>query len=61
MEVSRGSQHRLIHRQTFELPIEQDETHRVEEISIDGGKARIRTPLGQQFQIRNVYFAQTEV
>ena len=47
MEVSRGSQHRLIHRQTFELPIEQDETHRVEEISIDGGKARIRTPLGE--------------
>jgi hypothetical protein len=35
MAVSRGTQQRLVHRQTFELPM-VDEA--VEEISIDGGK-----------------------
>ena len=44
MAVSRGTQQRLVQRQTFELPVAKD---RVEEISIDGGKVRIRTPKGE--------------
>jgi hypothetical protein len=47
MEVSRGSQQRLVHRQDFELPGVGDVKTPVEEISIDGGKVRIRTPLGE--------------
>lgn len=44
MEVSRGTQQRLVHRQTFELPVVEG---RAEEMSIDGGKVRLRTPLGE--------------
>lgn len=44
MAVSRGSQQRLVHRQTFELA---DVEGAVEEMSIDGGKVRIRTPKGE--------------
>ena len=44
MNVSRGSQQRLVHRQTFELPVVETV---VEEISLDGGKVRIRTPVGE--------------
>jgi hypothetical protein len=44
MEVSRGTQQRLVHRQTFELPVVEGA---VEEMSIDGGKVRIRTPKGE--------------
>jgi hypothetical protein len=44
MAVSRGTQQRLVQRQSFELPV-ADAT--VEEISIDGGKVRIRTPKGE--------------
>ncbi len=41
--VSHSTQQRLVHRQNFELPkVEQV----VEEISIDGGKVRLRTPKG---------------
>jgi hypothetical protein len=47
MEVSRGSQQRLVHRQDFALPGVGDEKTQVEEISLDGGKVRIRTPLGE--------------
>jgi hypothetical protein len=44
MEISRGSQQRLVHRQVFELPkVEQP----VAEMSLDGGKVRLRTPLGE--------------
>jgi hypothetical protein len=39
--VSRGTQQRLVHRQTFALPVVAQS---VEEMSIDGGKMRIRTP-----------------
>lgn len=42
--VSRGTQQRLVQRQCFELP--RIETA-VEEMSIDGGKVRIRTPKGE--------------
>ena len=44
MNVSRGSQQRLVHRQTFELPTVETT---VEEMSLDGGKVRLRTPLGE--------------
>jgi hypothetical protein len=44
MKVSRGSQQRLVHRQRFELPLVEG---KVEEMSIDGGKVRIRTPEGE--------------
>jgi hypothetical protein len=44
MAVSRGTQQRLVQRQSFEFPIAEDS---VEEISIDGGKARIRTSKGE--------------
>ncbi|MDV2997224.1 MAG: hypothetical protein N4J56_006929 [Chroococcidiopsis sp. SAG 2025] len=44
LNVSRGTQQRLVHRQTFELPMLEDT---VEEMSIDGGKVRIRTPQGE--------------
>jgi len=47
MAVSRGSQHRLVHRQDFKLPAVGDENNPIDEISIDGGKVRIRTPLGE--------------
>ena len=44
MQVSRGTQQRLVHRQTFELPVVEET---VEESSIDGGKVRLRTPKGE--------------
>lgn len=44
MKVPRGTQQRLVHRQTFELPVVQSV---IEEMSIDGGKVRIRTPKGE--------------
>ncbi len=44
MAVSRGTQQRLVHRQTFELPVVEGA---VEEMSIDGGKVRIRIPKGE--------------
>lgn len=44
MEVSRGTQQRLVQRQSFELPAVDSV---VEEISIDGGKVRVRTPKGE--------------
>jgi hypothetical protein len=47
MGVSRGSQQRLVHRQRFELPVISGEANQIEEMSIDGGKARIRTPPGE--------------
>ena len=37
-------QQRLVHRQNFDLPEAQST---VEELSVDGGNIRIRTPIGQ--------------
>jgi hypothetical protein len=42
--VSHSTQQRLVHRQTFDLP---QVTQAVEEMSVDGGKVRLRTPLGE--------------
>lgn len=50
IKVSHGTQQRMVHRQTFEL-LKVD--HSVSEISIDGGKIRLRTPLGQPCQWRD--------
>lgn len=44
IQVSRSVQQRLVHRQNFALP-EIEAT--VEEISVDGGNIRIRTPQGE--------------
>lgn len=43
IKVSAKTQHRLVHRQQFLLPQVKKE---VEELSIDGGKVRLRTELG---------------
>lgn len=43
IKVSAKTQHRLVHRQQFSLPQLKTE---VEELSIDGGKVRLRTELG---------------
>ena len=44
MEVPKSVQQRLVHRQNFEFP----EVHStVEELSVDGGNIRIRTPMGK--------------
>ena len=50
IKVSHGTQQRMVHRQTFEL-LKVDNS--VSEISIDGGKIRLRTPLGQACQWRD--------
>lgn len=42
--VSHSTQQRLVHRQTFDLP---QAAHAVDEISLDGGKVRLRTPKGE--------------
>ena len=50
VRVSHSTQQRLIHRQTFELPqVEQT----VDEMSVDGGKVRLRTPNGQPSEWRD--------
>lgn len=44
MRISAATQQRLVHRKTFDWPhLEQP----VEELSVDGGKIRLRTPLGE--------------
>jgi len=45
IKVSAKTQQRLVHRQEFVLP---SVTAEVEELSIDGGKVRLRTPQGQE-------------
>lgn len=43
--MPKSVQQRLVHRQDFEFPEVQTT---VEEVSVDGGNIRIRTPIGQQ-------------
>ncbi|NEQ55685.1 MAG: ISKra4 family transposase [Leptolyngbya sp. SIO3F4] len=50
VEVSGSTQQRLVHRQTFE-PESVD--CGIKEMSIDGGKVRLRTPLGQPSEWRD--------
>lgn len=44
IEVSKTVQQRLVHRQNFQMPQAQST---VEEVSVDGGNIRIRTPVGK--------------
>ena len=44
IRVSAKTQQRLVHRQEFSLPIL---TNVVEQLSVDGGKVRLRTPVGE--------------
>jgi hypothetical protein len=48
--VSHSTQQRMVHRQSFELPSVESA---VEEISIDGGKVRLRTPKGESSEWRD--------
>jgi hypothetical protein len=50
IEVSHSTQQRMVHRQTFEL-LSVNTT--VSEISLDGGKVRLRTPQGEPCQWRD--------
>lgn len=43
VKVSASTQQRLVHRQNFEIPVTEE---KVEELSVDGGKIRTRTPKG---------------
>lgn len=45
IHVPAKTQQRLVHRQEFMLP---SVTAEVEELSVDGGKVRLRTPEGQE-------------
>ncbi len=56
VNVSRGTQQRLVHRQTFELPVVEEA---VEEVSIDGGKVRIRTPKGEICRWQDLHCGQS--
>lgn len=47
MSISHGTQQRMVHRQTFPLPTVETP---VSEISVDGGKVRLRTPKGEPCQ-----------
>lgn len=49
--VSKSVQQRLVHRQNFELPQAQST---VEELSVDGGNIRIRTPIGQPRELERL-------
>lgn len=44
IEVSANTQQRLVHRQKFKLPQGHQE---IQELSVDGGKIRLRTPDGE--------------
>ena len=50
IEVSHGTFQRMVHRQTFELPLVEKP---IEEISIDGGKVRLRTTRGKPCEWRD--------
>ena len=45
IRVPAKTQQRIVHRQTFDLP---DVEQAIEELSVDGGKVRVRTPLGAE-------------
>jgi hypothetical protein len=50
IRVPAKTQQRLVHRQHFELPNVEAE---IAELSVDGGKVRVRTPLGLECQWRD--------
>jgi hypothetical protein len=50
IRVPAKTQQRLVHRQTFPLP---DVEQPMEELSVDGGKVRVRTPLGEECEYKD--------
>lgn len=50
MAVSHSTQQRLVHRQSFALP---QVAQTIEEMSVDGGKVRLRTPKGEPSEWRD--------
>lgn len=50
IRIPAKTQQRLVHRQTFALPL-SDES--IEELCVDGGKVRLRTPIGEACQWRD--------
>ena len=50
MRVPAKTQQRLVHAQTFALPTEQEV---IAELGVDGGKVRVRMPLGEECQWRD--------
>lgn len=48
--VSHSTQQRLVHRQEFEVPTSEQS---IQEMSIDGGKVRLRTPKGKPSEWRD--------
>ena len=50
VKVSHSTQQRLVHRQTFALPHVEGT---IEEMSVDGGKVRLRTAQGQPSEWRD--------
>ena len=54
IRVSSSTQQRLVHRQHFELPaVNKARAESIEEMSVDGGKVRLRTPVGQPCEWRD--------
>ncbi len=49
IRVAAKTQQRLVHCQTFVLPSVQEA---IGELCVDGGKVRVRTPIGQECQSR---------
>jgi len=50
MAVSHSTQQRLVQRQSFALP---QVAQTIEEMSVDGGKVRLRTPKGEPSEWRD--------
>lgn len=50
IRVAAKTQQRLVHCQTFVLPSVQEA---IGELCVDGGKVRVRTPIGQECQWRD--------
>jgi hypothetical protein len=50
IRIPAKTQQRLVHQQTFEVPTAEQP---IAQLSVDGGKVRVRTPLGEECQWRD--------
>uniref|UniRef100_UPI0036F2EE36 ISKra4 family transposase n=1 Tax=Trichocoleus desertorum TaxID=1481672 RepID=UPI0036F2EE36 len=57
IRIPAKTQQRLVHHQSFELPTAQQP---IAELGVDGGKVRVRTPLGEACQWRDYKAIATE-
>lgn len=57
IRVPAKTQQRLVHRQSFELPKIE---HPIAELSVDGGKVRLRTPVGEACEWKDYKALATE-